>query len=81
MSSITPSEATIREACRLASAQHPGIGVDEIRGTAKQRAIVRARWTAWRILAERGYPYAGIGRRWPCDHTTIVHAMQRLEAA
>jgi len=40
----------------------------------------RVRWCVWRMLVDEGWSYAGIGRAYGCDHTTVMHAASRLAA-
>jgi hypothetical protein len=52
------------------------VSIDDLRGTRKTtRRISGARKEAWRRLATPGIAIASIGRAWPCDPTSIHHAL------
>lgn len=59
-----------------ASLIRPGINQKpSVRGRPGSDRAVAARWKVWAELARPGVSVASIARIWPCDHTTIRHAL------
>lgn len=53
---------------------------EEACGTHRTPHIVRARHRIWAVLHdEMGFAYAGIGRMWDVDHTTVMHALRSVK--
>lgn len=40
-------------------------------------STVHARLVVWRIMIDRKYSHAEIGRLWGMHHTTVIHAMKK----
>lgn len=60
-------------------ARETGVSVREIKGHSRVRYIKEARWEAWRRLCGPTKSIASVARQWPCDHSSIIHALNRLE--
>jgi chromosomal replication initiation ATPase DnaA len=46
----------------------------------RPRNVAEARWEAWRRLAGPNDAIISIARHWPCDHTAILNALNKLDA-
>ena len=47
-----------------------------IRSRYRGKLAVEARWEAWRRLAKPTTSVISIARAWPCNHTTILSALE-----
>jgi hypothetical protein len=56
------------------------VPIGDIMSPKRVRAVVRARWLAFRYLRESGCSYPGIGQVTGFDHTTILSGLRRLAA-
>lgn len=75
----TPTVQTIR-AVALKAAELYGVTRKEVMATSgayRSPVARRARWWAWSQLVAAGYGFGGIGRAWPCHHTSILHARDK----
>ena len=61
-----------------AVAAERGFTVEIILGRGRSRPIVAVRWEVWRRLHARGWSSVAIGRAFGRDHSTILHALQRV---
>lgn len=55
-----------------------GVTAEQIIGRSQTRVIVYARWNVWKRLYDAGLNLSDIGREMNFDHTTIMHALQRI---
>ena len=55
-----------------------GVSAEHIAGRSQTRVIVYARWQVWKRLYDSGMSLSEIGREMNFDHTTIMHALQRI---
>lgn len=68
----------IRQAIKSASLRH-GVSVEEILGDSHTQRIVRPRWEAMHEARQAGASFSAIGRRMNRDHTSVMHAVRRME--
>ena len=58
-----------------------GIAVKDLLGKSRMRRIAHARFLIWFIAHREGLTLQQIARAFDRDHTTILHGIQREEAA
>lgn len=76
----TPREARMKLVAQVA--KRHGVTVAEIMGKSRQRHIAAARQDAMRqMLLEFGDAAAAVGRMFGRDHTTVLHAVRKGNAA
>lgn len=64
----------------LRASQVTGQPIDALMSRRRDQATVRARWAAWRWLHEdQGLAKAAIARLWNMDHTSVVHALRKMD--
>lgn len=65
-----------------ASADHAGFSVDELIGPSRRRPLVQARQIAMYLFRElTDFSYPAIGREFgDRDHTTVIHAVEKISA-
>jgi hypothetical protein len=58
-----------------------GITLDDIMGESRRGPVVRARWEAILVVREEfpGWSLAKIARFFRRDHTTVIHALRKME--
>jgi len=74
----TGREEYVQELVRQA-ARAMGVTPDAIYGPRREQAIVEARWAVIARLYEQGWGLVDIGRALGRDHSSIHHALQRIE--
>ena len=57
------------------------ISVKDIMGKSRKAPIARARFLCWFVARQQGMTLQQIARAFGRDHTTILHGIQREEAA
>ena len=72
----TPRERTL-SVIRTIAVRH-GCTAQEILGPCKLRHLVEARWECIALFRKRGMSTSEIGRLMNRDHTTIIHALQKM---
>jgi chromosomal replication initiator protein len=76
----TRPEVTLERIIEL-TAEFFGLSPDELRGPGRGRALVHARQTAMYLGRElTALTLAGIGAAFGRDHSTVLHAVQRIQA-
>ena len=55
------------------------VSKEDILGHCRRPHIVRARWQVMRELRQRGWSLTAIGDAMNRHHTTVLHALRRLE--
>lgn len=60
-------------------AAETGFSRKDIMGDSKRKPLKEARWQAWLRLCGPNDSIASIARQWPCDHSSIIHALNKLE--
>jgi chromosomal replication initiator protein len=76
---MTPREKNLAEIDAIAELY--GYTLEDILGKSKLKALVAVRRKCIVWLREKGYSTTEIGRIMNRDHTTIVHALQKVAAA
>lgn len=77
-----PSRAANLRRIRSEVAKATGYSEAQLVGACRHRDLVHARWiAAYRMWAETGQSTSLIGLALNRDHTTIVHAIQRVKAS
>lgn len=57
-----------------------GVSLDQMRQpTRGNKHIVQARWAAMWAMRQAGYSYPAIGAFFNRDHTSVIHAIQKME--
>jgi hypothetical protein len=73
------SDLSMAEITAEVAAMH-GLALAVVRGASREKAVVRARQEAmWRCCRETGHSTTSVGRFFQRDHTTVVHAVQKIE--
>lgn len=73
---MTPADAILADEARRANAT-----VEELISPRRFAHLVRARQRAmWRIRQATGWSYPKIGRLFGRDHTTVMHAVDKINA-
>ena len=62
------------------TAAHFAVSPGQLSSVEKSRDVVRARMVAAWLLRQDGRPYTEIGKVLGKDHTTIMHAVKRVDA-
>lgn len=76
---FTPHEMVRNIVCRVA--REAGVTPDDIYGDSRKAHIARARAAAMHLSRKRlGYSYPKLGKIFNRDHTTIIHAINRVQA-
>ena len=73
---LTPRERNLAD-IGLIALRH-GFTRDDILGPSKHRPLMLARWECVAMFRRRGLSTPAIGRIMQRDHSTIVHALQRI---
>ncbi len=75
--------AETRQKFRIAAkvANATGVKLSEMRGIRRDNETVAARWAAMHAMRAAGHSYPSIGKFFNRDHTTVMHAINRMEAA
>jgi len=77
---ISPSSQTGHRILEQVAARH-GLCSNLILGKCRSAEIVEARWEVfWRLRHELGWSYPRIGKFMNKDHSTAIHACQRMAA-
>lgn len=74
---MTPRQKHLND-IGLVALQH-GFTADEVLSPSRTAKLVQARQDCIVMFRERGYSTTEIGRIMRRDHTTIVHALQRIQ--
>lgn len=65
----------------IEEAEKGGVSLEAIIGDSRDLRTTRARWMAmYRAKKELGASYSAIGRILNKDHSTVLHAVQRMDA-
>ena len=59
-------------------AHETSVGVAMLKGRARQKHIVKARWLFFDRAYKAGYSLARTGRKLNRDHTTVIHGLTRM---
>jgi hypothetical protein len=55
------------------------ISIISVFGHCRAKSIIRVRWQAWKKLRDDGFHVYGISKASGFDHTTILHAMSKMD--
>lgn len=81
---LTPQErAVLKDFGRMDAivhsvSKHVGYPVEDLIGRSTERPVTRARWLAMKRCRVAGYSLTAIGRYFDRDHTSVIHALQKL---
>lgn len=58
------------------------VDLDDLLGTSRLPSVIRVRHDVWRVVRDTfGYSYSEMARLFAVDHTTVIHAIRKREAA
>jgi len=76
---LHPLRPTMRSITADVAKRH-GLTVEDLRGPERRQAAVRARHEAMAIIRAQGrFSLPQIGKFFNRDHTTVIHALRRVE--